>query len=391
MDDHPTPGQLDRLRDEIRHFVDDEVIPVEAIALRPDHRDVLDGLMADAKRRGLWALGHPTSLGGRGWGFTPAVALNEVIGRSAPAAAAVGAHSLQDALLLLRRASAAQRSRWLAPLVEGEIFASMAMTEPEVAGSDPRLMRTTAREERDGWVIDGHKWFIGWADRSSVVTVIAKTDPHASLHRQFSAFLVPTDAAGYEVVRLLALMGDDESHHGELRFDGVWVSADALLGARGDGFAIAQAWLGPARILDAARWLGQAERAFELMCATARTRYAHGSYLAEKSDVHRRVAESAAQIHATRLVIQDAARTMDDGDDARVKISIARMLGTRMLHDVIDRAMQVHGAAGLLGDLPLERMSRDARKTRIYDGPEEVHRLVVARSLLAQVPTQVPW
>jgi acyl-CoA dehydrogenase len=379
------------LRDRVRRFVDDEVVPVETQALELEHLDLLRGLMKRAKEEGLWALGHPTSMGGGGLSLVDYVHINEAIGRSAPAFVALGTHTLQDVLMLQEFGTDEQRERWLAPLVAGEIFASTGMTEPEVAGSDPKLMRTTTVEEGEGWVVDGHKWFVSWSDRASVMALLAKTDPVAPLHRQFSAFLVPTDSPGFSVERLIPVMGDPTSIYGEIRLRHVHLPASALLGERGDGFRIAQLRLQPARLFDCMRWLGQAERAFELMCSWVNVRFSHGTLLREKGEIQRYVAESAAQIQAARLMVLDTARMMDAGRDARVQISMAKFLTTRMLHDVIDRAIQVHGAAGISGDLPLEAMYRSARAARLYDGPDEVHRMLVARDLLDDLPGRAPW
>jgi acyl-CoA dehydrogenase len=391
MEGFQPTDELRRLRDRVRRYVDDEVIPVERDLLSANGSPTLNGLMASAKAQALWALGHPSAMGGGGLSLLDYVYVNEVIGRSLGAEVALGTHSLQDALMLERYASEGQRRRWLGPLVEGTVYASIGMTEPEVAGSDPKLMRTTATPDGDGWLIDGHKWFVRWADRSAMITVLAKTDPTAPLHRQYSAFLVPTDAAGYTVERLLSVMGDDAGGYGEVRLHRVRVSDDQMLGERGDGFTIAQARLQPARVFDCMRWLGQAERAFEAMCERANERFAHGSLLREKGEVQRDVAESAAQIHAARLMILDTARKMDAGQDARIETSLIKFSTARMLHDVLDRAIQVHGALGVSGDLPLEAMYRAARSARINDGPDEVHRMVVARELLDDLEHHVPW
>lgn len=391
MDGFPLSDDLRLLRDSLRRFVDDEVVPVEREVLRLEHLDTLRSLMARAKDSGLWALGHPTDLGGGGLSFLDFVAVNEVIGRSSPASVVLGTHTLQDVLLLQRYGTAEQQERWLAPLVQGEIFASLGMTEPEVAGSDPKLMRTTAHLDGGEWVIDGHKWFAAWADRAAFMTVLAKTDPIAPLHRQFSAFLVPTDSPGYRVERLIPMMGESAGIHGEIRLDRVRVQEADLLGELGDGFAIAQARLQPVRVLDCMRWIGQAQRAFELLCSWANRRHVHGSLLRDKGEVHRYVAESAAQIHAARLMTLDAARLMDEGSEARVETSLVKFFTAGMLHDVIDRAIQVHGAAGMSADLPLERMYRDARGARLYDGPDEVHRMRVARELLDDLERNAPW
>lgn len=391
MDGFGLTGEIEQLCTRMRRFVDEEVLPVEHDALELRNADVLAGLMARAKEQGLWAPGHPETLGGGGLPFLAYVYVNEVLGRSPPAGVAVGTHTLQDALMLQRFGTPEHRERWLQPLVRGEIFASVGMTEPEVAGSDPKLMRSVAVQDGDDWVIDAHKWFVSWADRSSFMTLLTKTDPIAPLHEQFSVFLVPTDVPGYEVERLIPVMGETPSMFGEVRLDRVRVPSSHLLGERGQGFAIAQMRLQRARVFDCMQWLGQAERALELMCSWANSRHAHGSLLRDKGEVQRYVAESVAQIQSSRLMTLDTARIMDQDRDARVETSLAKFHTARMLNDVIDRAIQVHGAVGLTADLPLERMYRSARAARINDGSDEVHRMLVAREFLNDLAGNAPW
>lgn len=379
------------LRGRVRRFVDDHVIPAEPALSRWDAD--ADALMRDlqgrAKDEGLWALGHPAHLGGGGLAFMDYVYVNEVVGRSDFAMPALGTHSLQDSLMLDAFGTAAQKSRYLEPIIAGEHYPCIAMTEPEVAGSDPTLARTTARLDGDEWVLDGHKWFSTWANKADVVTVFALTDPGASTYQRFSMILVPTDTPGFELVRVIPTMGHP-SNHCEIRLTDVRVPAENLLGERGAAFTIAQQRLGPGRIYHCMRWLGQAQRAFELMCDRANQREAHGSLLSKKGEIQRYVAESAAQIQAARLLTLDAAHAIDSGDQARVQISLIKFLGAQMLHDVIDRSIQVHGALGVTGDTPLEAMYRHARYARIYDGPDEVHRMVVARAALKDV-SSMPW
>ncbi len=378
--------EVRRRRTAMKEFIDNEVIPREHEIESFDAKglDVLEALKAEAKRRDLWALGHPSEIGGGGLPFMDFVLLNEVIGRSEFGQLAVGSMSMQDSIMLQLYASAEQRERFLKPLVAGEIYPSVGLTEPEVAGSDPTLMQTSAVLEGDEWVINGHKWFTSNGSRAAFVTAFAKTDPDAaSPYSRFSAILVPTETPGYEIVRAVPTMGHIGGDHCEVRYHDVRVPRDNLLGERGQGFTIAQRRLGPGRIFHCMRWLGQAQRAFELMVDRANTRYAHGSLLKDKGEIQRYVAESAAEIQAARLMTIDAARAMDRGEQARVEISMIKFSGARMLHNVIDRAIQVHGALGVTGDTPLERMYREARYARIYDGPDEVHRMVVARNLLA--------
>lgn len=390
--DYGLTDEVRELRSRMRRFIDGEVIPREPELLDRDGdgRAAIDELKASAKAQGLWALGHPREIGGSGLPFMPFVYLNEVIGRSEFGQVAVGSLSMQDSIMLHLYASQEQRERWLQPLVAGDIYPSVGLTEPEVAGSDPTLMETTGRLEGDEWVINGHKWFTSGANRAAFTTVFCKTDPEAPRHLRFSSIIVPTDTPGYEIVRVIPVMGGEHGSHCEVRLRDVRVARDNLLGPRGHGFVIAQQRLGPGRIFHCMRWLGQAQRAFELMCDRANSRYAHGSLLAEKGEIQRYVAESAAQIQACRLMTLDAARVMDCGGEARVEISLIKFHGAQMLHDVIDRAIQVHGALGLTADTPLERMYRDARGGRMYDGPDEVHRMVVARRLLKD-HRNAPW
>jgi alkylation response protein AidB-like acyl-CoA dehydrogenase len=388
---------LRALRTRLRQFIDNEVIPAEPLFFEQQEETgywmapVLDGLRESAKAQGLWALGHPKEIGGGGLSFMDFVYLNEVIGRSELGQFAVGSASMQDSLMLYMYGTEEQKERWLLPMVSGEIFPSVGLTEPEVAGSDPTLMQSRARFEGGEIIVDAHKWFTSGANNAAFTTIFAETDPDAeSRHRRFSAIIVPTDTEGYRLVRVVPTMGHVGGGHCEIRVEGARVPASNLLGGRGEGFVIAQKRLGPGRIFHCMRWLGQAQRAFDLMCERATNRYAHGSMLSEKGEIQRYVAESAAEIQGHRLMTLDAARKLDAGDDARVEIALIKFHGAQMLHNVIDRAVQVHGALGLTSDTPLERMYREARYGRVYDGPDEVHRMAVARRLLKD-PSTAPW
>ena len=385
--------ELRELKERMKSFVNDVVIPVEPTLMNDDESSevALVGLKQAAKEAGLWALGHPAEIGGGGLPFMDFVYLNEVIGRSHWAQLAVGSLSMQDSIMLHMYASDAQRERFLAPLVAGEIYPSVGLTEPEVAGSDPILMQTTALLDGDEWLINGHKWFTSGANKAAFTTCFAITEPDAEKHNKFSSIIVPTDTPGYEIVRVVPSMGHTGGNHCEVRYTDVRVPYENLLGERGQGFRIAQKRLGPGRIFHCMRWLGQAQRAFELMCERAKVRYAHGSYLSEKGEIQAWIAESAAEIQAARLMTLDAARAIDAGSEARVEVSLIKFWGARMLHNVIDRAIQVHGALGVTGDTPLEFMYREARFARLYDGPDEVHRMVVARKLVRDPYDGVPW
>jgi acyl-CoA dehydrogenase len=287
-----------------------------------------------------------------------------------------------------------QRERWLRPLVAGEVRSFFGMTEPEVSGADPTTLAGRARSDGDDWVIDAHKWFSTGADGSGFGIVMAVTDPGEAPHRRASLFLVPTAAPGVEVVRRIEVFGHAGrgwDTHCEVRLTGVRVPAEAMLGERGAGFRIAQERLGPGRIHHVMRWLGQMQRAFDLMCSYSLTRSAFGGALADKQTIQTWIADSAAEITACRLMTLAAAGKIDRGEQARVEVSALKFFAARVLHDVVDRAVQTHGALGVSGDSPLAAMYLGARFARIYDGPDEVHRMVVARRILDRYRAGDAW
>jgi acyl-CoA dehydrogenase len=383
------------LRERVREFIDQEVIPAEPVMDEGDAAATaqLEALKAEAKRRELWALGHPVDIGGGGRTFMETALLNEVIGRSFYGQKAVGTWSMQDSLMLKENASPEQRERWLKPLVAGEIRSSVGLTEPEVAGSDPTLIASRAVQDGDQWVVNAHKWFTTGANIAAFTTIFAVTDPDADRHHRVSAIIVPTDSPGYEVVRSVPTLGTRHTimgDHCEIRLTDVRVPLTNLLGARGNGFVIGQRRLGPGRIFHAMRWLGQMERAFDHLLEYSKRRYAHGSLLIDKGEIQSYVAEAAMDIFYHRAAVLEAARAVDAGSMARIEIGIIKVRGAKLLHDVIDRAIQVHGALGLTPDTPLDGMYRRARYARIYDGPDEVHRYTLAR-LLAKDGSTPPW
>ena len=286
-----------------------------------------------------------------------------------------------------------QKERFLQPLVDGETRSFFSMTEPEVSGADPTGLRTQAVLDGDEWVIDGHKWFSSAAEGAGFAIVMAVTDPDAEPHRRLSQILVPADAPGIRIepVPVSGHRGRGWSTHCEVWYSGVRVPAKNLLGERGDGFRIAQKRLGPGRIHHVMRWLGQMQRAFELMCRYALEREAFGGPLADKQTVQNWIAESAAEIQACRLMTLEAARKIDAGNEARVEISLIKFYAARVLNEVIDRAVQVHGALGLTDRTPLAVMQAVARAGRIYDGPDEVHRMVVSRRILKEFAAGGTW
>src|SRR5688572_15195991 len=380
--------ELVGLRARYRAFMEEHVYPNER-ALSSDDQELIRSLQAKVKEAGLWAPHVPPDAGGTGKGFLAYALLNEEIGRSTYAQLVFGcqAPDAGNAEILHMFGTPEQKERWLFPLVAGEIRSFFSMTEPEVSGSDPTELRTRAVLDGEEWVIDGHKWFSSSAEGATFGIVMAVTDPDAPPHRRMSQIIVPSDTPGYEVIRAIPVMGHTGrgwTTHCEVRYTGVRVPRENVLGEPGDGFRIAQKRLGPGRIHHVMRWLGQMQRAFELMCSYALEREVGGEPLAAKQTVQNWIADSAAEIQACRLLTLDAAGKLDEGSEARVEVSLIKFYAAQVLNDVIDRAIQVHGARGLTDETPLGGMYEQARAARIYDGPDEVHRMVVARRILKE-------
>jgi acyl-CoA dehydrogenase len=383
------PEPILERRGQVRSFMEEHVYPNEPRLFTEDEQ--ADALIAElqqkAKDAGLWAPHLPPEAGGSGSGFIEYAYLNEEIGRSFIAQLIFGcqAPDAGNGEILHLFGTPEQKERFLKPLVAGETRSFFGMTEPEVAGSDPTLLQGRAVRDGDDWVIDAHKWFSSGADGAGFGVVMLVTDPDAEPHRRASMILVPTDAPGYEMVRKVPVMGHEGrgwGTHCETRFTGVRVPVSNTLGEPGEGFRLAQKRLGPGRIHHVMRWLGQMQRAFELMCSYSLQRKAFGEPLADKQTVQNWIAESAAEIQACRLMTLQAAHRLDEGDEARVEISLIKFYAARVLNDVVDRAIQVHGGLGVTDDTPLAVMYRMARGARIYDGADEVHKMVVARRIL---------
>jgi alkylation response protein AidB-like acyl-CoA dehydrogenase len=384
--------------EQVRAIMHDRVLPNEPALDRED--DAADALVAElqaeVKAAGLWAPHVPPEAGGTGTGFLDYAYLNEQIGRTVWGQLVFGcqAPDAGNAEILHLFGTDEQKERWLLPLVAGDIRSFFSMTEPEVPGSDPTTLRTRAVRDGGEYVIDGHKWFSSGAEGAAFGIVMAVTDTKADPHKRASQIVVPADTPGVDVVRAIPTMGHrgrNWSTHCEVRYTNVRVPATNLLGEEGAGFRIAQKRLGPGRIHHVMRWLGQMQRAFELMCAYSLEREAFGEPLAQKQTVQNWIADSYAEIQACRLTTLDAAHKIDAGDEARVEISAIKFYAARVLQDVIDRAIQVHGARGLTDETPLAHMAMMARAGRIYDGPDEVHRQVVARRILKAFASGDGW
>jgi acyl-CoA dehydrogenase len=378
----------------LQQFMDERVYPAEVVyaAWRKENDPhalppIIEELKAEARKRGLWNLFLPDISGLSNLEYA---SLAELTGRSpeiAPEAVNCGAPDTGNMEVLHMFGTEAQRKQWLEPLLNGEIRSAFAMTEPAVASSDATNIATRIERDGDDYLINGTKWFItGAADeRCKIFIVMGKTDPNAPAHRQQSQILVPRDTPGVEIVRHLPIFGYQDQHgHSEMVFTDVRVPVANLIANEGDGFLIAQARLGPGRIHHCMRAIGMAERALELMCRRASSRIAFGKPLAEQGVVQQQIAESRMAIEQARLLVLKTAWLIDQADAraARTEIASIKVIVPRITLEVLDRAIQVHGAMGVSDDTPLAAMYAWVRAMRIFDGPDEVHVRTVARQEL---------
>ncbi len=391
MDFAPSP-EIEALRERVQVFIAEHVDPVEDEALAALDDEVAPGvpyprvlveLRERAKGEGLWNLFLPDAEHGPGLSNLDYGLLCEDMGRNlvAPLVFNCSAPDTGNMEILAEHATEEQRDRWLRPLLEGEIRSCFSMTEPDTAGSDPTGLESLAVLDGDEWVIDGHKWYTSGANGAAVAIAMVVTEPDAPPHKRASMILVPTDAPGFNAVRPVSVMGHDGGPgHWEVRYEGCRVPADSLLGERGQGFVIAQDRLGPGRIHHCMRAIGGAERAFEMMCRRAIDRTAFGGPLGEKQFVQDFIARSRIEIDGARLMVMHAAWKMDTAGKraARQEISMIKVVAANVFMDVLDRAIQVHGALGVSDDTPLALMWRQGRWLRLADGPDEVHKMVIA-------------
>ncbi|HEX8073092.1 MAG TPA: acyl-CoA dehydrogenase family protein [Pyrinomonadaceae bacterium] len=397
----PVSDELADLLARLRAFLRAEVWPLEREFLRRPFRELLPALAearARVKAAGLWAPQLPREYGGLGLSLVAFAHVSEELGRT-PLGHYVCNCQAPDAgnmEVLLAHATPAQRARYLEPLARGDVRSCFSMTEPEHAGSNPTWLGTTAVRDGDDYVINGHKWFTSGAEGAAFAIVMAVTNPdEPRLHRRASQIIVPTDTPGFRLVRNVSVMGEegsDYASHAEIVYENCRVPRSNLLGREGEGFRLAQARLGPGRVHHCMRWLGICERAFELMCErAARRELAPGVPLGNRQIVQAWIAESRAEISAARLLVLDTAERMDrDGPAAaRVEVSLIKFFAAGILQRVLDRALQVHGALGLTDDTVLAYWFRHERAARIYDGPDEVHKAVVARSVLREYGVDV--
>lgn len=397
----PASENFPALLQKIRGFISEEVYSLEEEFLQRPFREMLPALGAlrgRVKALGLWSPQIPREYGGLGLSLSDFAHVSEELGRT-PIGHYLFNCQAPDAgnmEVLLSHANDEQRERFLGPLVRGDVRSCFSMTEPEHAGSNPAWMSTRADKDGTDYVINGHKWFTSSAEGAAFAIVMAITDPEAaSPYKRASQIIVPLDTRGFRLVRNISVMGErgsDYASHAEVVYEDCRVPQSNLLGSEGDGFVIAQERLGPGRIQHCMRWIGICERAFELMCRHAAQReLSPGKPLAARHNVQEWIAESRAEINAARLLVLDTARRIDTegATAAREDISLIKFFVAGIMQKVLDRALQTHGALGMTDDTVIAYWYRHERAARIYDGPDEVHKMVVARSVLKKFGVDV--
>ena len=388
MIDFELPAEIAEVQRNVAAFVRDVVLPAEqelgGATEGPEFDSVLERLRSEARSAGLFTPHLPKEWGGLDLGPLGMAIVSGECGASALASLALNAMAPDEGNmhLLLHAGTPEQLERYLRPLAEGRVRSCFAMTEPD-AGSDPLAISTSAEPDGDGWVLNGRKWFISGAMGAAFAIVVARSERAVDPRASYSLFLVDAEDPGWNVLREIPVMGTHSpGGHCEVSIEDCSVGRDALLGEAGDGYRLAQVRLGPARLAHCMRWIGVAQRALDLAAARAGQRVTFGEPLAHRQTVQNWLADSAMDIYASRLMVLHAAYLIERADDFRQEVSMAKVFVSEALGRVVDRALQLHGSLGYSGDLPLERFYRDARAARIYDGPSEVHRMVIARNVL---------
>jgi len=354
-------------------------------------RAILRPLQAKVKEQGLWACHLGPELGGAGYGQVKLALMNEILGRShwAPTVFGTAAPDTGNAEILAMFGTEEQKARYLRPLLDGEIVSAFSMTEPH-AGADPKEFTCRAYRDGDEWVIDGEKWFTSNARFAEFIIVMAVTDPDARPHERMSVFIVPADTPGIEIKRNVATMAErddlDEGIHAYIRYNQVRVPGDALLGGPGQGFRVAQARLGGGRVHHAMRTVGQCRRAFDMMCERALSRRTQGELLADKQAVQAFIADSWIELQQYRLLVLNTAWVIDTQPHgaARTQIAMCKVAMAKVYHDIVQRALHLHGSLGTTHETPLAHMWMSVPLLALADGPTEVHRTTIAKQLLRQ-------
>lgn len=352
-------------------------------------RAIIKPLQDQVRAQGLWACHLGPELGGPGYGQVKLAYLNEILGRSywAPTVFGTAAPDTGNAEILAMFGTDEQKARYLQPLLDGDIVSSFSMTEPQ-AGADPKEFVCRAWQDGDGWVIDGEKWFSSNARFAAFLIVMAVTEPDAPAHARMSMFVVPTDTPGIEIKRNVGTMDErdslDEGIHGYIRYHQVRVPLDAMLGGPGEGFKVAQARLGGGRVHHAMRTVGKCTRAFDMMCERALSRRTQGTVLAEKQAVQQFIADSWIELQQYRLLVLNTAWVIDTQPHgaARTQIAMCKVAMAKVLHDIIQRALHLHGSLGTTNELPLAHWWMGVPTLALADGPTEVHRTTIAKQVL---------
>jgi acyl-CoA dehydrogenase len=388
--DFTVPPELQELLGRVKAYISEDVLPAEAEIADPEDLlaswDVVERLRDRARARGIFTPHLPEEYGGLGVGVLGMALISQEVGAAPLAALGMNCMAPDEGNMhtLLLAGSAAQKERWLRPLAEGSIRSCFAMTEPDVASSDPTNLETTAVRDGDAWVINGRKWCITGAIGAAFSIVVAKTgSDEAAGHRNYSLIIVPTDTPGWTVERDPEWIGSHSpGGHPIIDLTDVRVPASNLLGGEGEGFVIAQKRLAGGRLAHAMRWIGMAQRALDLSTTRLLERRSFGKELARHQMLQAMIADSAMDLYASRLMVLHTAWKLEHGLPHRQEVAMTKTFVSEAFGRVADRAVQIHGAAGIALDLPVGRIYQDARAARIYDGASEVHRMTIARELL---------
>ncbi|MDO9500827.1 acyl-CoA dehydrogenase family protein [Falsiroseomonas sp.] len=385
--DFALPPEIDAIRLRVRDFVDTKLIPLEADRANYDeheniHPDVLKRLRAEAKAEGLWALQMPKARGGGGLPVVGMAACYEEMNRAifGPVVFNSAAPDDGNMIVLEKVATEAQKTRWLQPIIDGDVQSSFAMTEPDGCGSDPSLTYTRAEKVQGGWRITGRKHYITGAGESKHFLLIARTSEDD--RKGLTCFLFHADQPGWRIIRRIPIMGPEEhGGHCEIAFDGLEIPDENVLMGVGDGLKLTQIRLGTARLTHCMRWLGMGRRALEIAMARIAERQSFGQKLIDRESVQGLVGQAAMELEIGRLLTMKAAWVLDQGGFARKEVSMAKIVVADALHKSVDTALQLLGARGYSKDTPVEWMYRYARQARLVDGASEVHRMVLANFL----------
>ncbi|MCV7303281.1 acyl-CoA dehydrogenase family protein [Mycobacterium barrassiae] len=403
--DFETDPEFERQLAWMREFIDTQIVPLEPIL---DEKMATDEWVAikrhlqdQVKARGLWAAFLDPELGGTGFGQLKLALMSEIIGRSMVSMVVFGVQAPDSGNmeLLAHGATEEQKQRWLWPNLRGDITSAFALTEPFLAGADPTVIGTTATLDDGHWIINGHKWFTTNASTADIILVVAETNPEGRPHRHASIFVVPTGTPGMTIVRDIPTMAHPDTeygrvgNHAEIVFTDCRVPADHLIGAPGEGFQLAQQRLGGGRIHHSMRWLGQAQRSLDIMCERAVSRSSHGRRLADHQMIQDYIALSHMEIQAARLLTFQTAWKMDKFGAAAVRAELGMIKAhvSKVVLGVLDRTIQVCGALGYSADLPVESWYRTTRFGPIGDGPDELHKSVLARTILRTYQPVEGW